>query len=115
MTDTPTASKFTFSSDTLNHILMPRDVIQIHHTSLKLCGDIFYLNGVGFHSCFGYSRYLNNKLNGIDFISAFSGKAKEFGRFCKRYNRWRFLISIYNFIYFGMRLVDVWTICCPLA
>jgi hypothetical protein len=39
------------------------------------------VNGVGFHSYFGYSKTGSTELNGNDFISAFAERAKGLGKF----------------------------------
>jgi len=64
-----------------NHILIPCDVIYIYLTSHRFGCDIFYVNGVGFHSYFGYSKTVSTELNGNDFISAFAERAKGLGKF----------------------------------
>ena len=75
-----------------NHILMLCDVIQIYRTCQRFGCNIFYVNGVGFYSYFGYVKAGSAKLNCNDFISAFADRAKELGKFCKRFNYRQLLI-----------------------
>ena len=77
---------------TRNHILMPCDVIYIYRMCQRFGCDIFYVNGVGFHSYFGYGKAVIAQLNGKGFISAFADRAKELGKFCKRFNYRQLLI-----------------------
>jgi len=39
------------------------------------------VNGVGFHSYFGYGKAVSTELNGNDFISAFAERTKVLGKF----------------------------------
>ena len=75
-----------------NHLLLPRQIIQIERSYPWFGSDIFYMNGIGFHPYFGYGNAVRGKLHSNDFICAFANRAGEFGKFCKRFNYRQFLI-----------------------